>query len=45
MNGESKKMVGEIPVSKLKLLILIIVTFIISYLIILLMLKIGGYRW
>ena len=45
MNGQTKKMVGEIPVSKTKLLILILLTFIISFGLIILILKLGGYRW
>ena len=45
MNGESKKMVGEIPVSKLKLFLLIIITFIISFAVIICLFKLGGYRW
>ncbi|MBQ8892500.1 MAG: hypothetical protein IJ068_06540 [Bacilli bacterium] len=45
MNGQTKKMVGEIPVSKSKLLLLILVTFVLSFGIIILILKLGGYRW
>ena len=45
MNGQTKKMVGEIPVSKTKLLMLILITFILSIGIIILLFKLGGYRW
>ena len=45
MNGQTKKMVGEIPVSKMKLLILSLVSFCFSFGIILLIFKLIGYRW
>ena len=45
MNGESGKMVGEIPVDTKKLVFAIIVTFVSSCLLILIVLFIMGYRW
>lgn len=45
MNGETKKMVGEIPVSKTKLLILILLTFVITFGVLLLIFHLNGYRW
>ena len=45
MNGQTKKMVGEIPVSKTKLLILILLTFIIVFGILILIFHLSGYRW
>ena len=45
MNGQTKKMVGEIPVSKAKLLILILFVFIISIVLIIGILLMMGYRW
>ena len=45
MNGQTKKLVGEIPVDKTKLLLLIFGVFIISFMIILGILLMMGYRW
>ena len=45
MNGQTKKMVGEIPVSKSKLLILILSVFILSLGILVIIFKLMGYRW
>ena len=45
MNGESGKMIGEIPVSTSKLLLTIIISFILSSIIIIIMFKILRYRW
>ena len=45
MNGESGKMVGEIPVDTKKLIFTIILTMIISVLLILIILLMMGYRW
>lgn len=45
MNGQTKKMVGEIPVSKGKLLLLILLTFIVIFGILLLIFHLSGYRW
>lgn len=45
MNGESSKLVGEIPVSKFKLFLTILITFVASFLILLLLFKLSGYRW
>ena len=44
MNGQTKKMVGEIPVSSSKLLVLIIITFIVSFLAIFIILYLNGYK-
>lgn len=44
-NGQTGKMVGEIPVDKKKLFITIIVSFIIPFIIMLLIFSIQGYRW
>ncbi len=45
MNGQTKKMVGEIPVSKGKLMILILLTFTFTFGILLLIFHLSGYRW
>ena len=45
MNGQTGKLVGEIPVDKKKLILLIIITFIISTLLILGIFLLQGYRW
>ena len=45
MNGQTKKMVGEIPVAKGKLFLLITLSFIISFLLILGLFLLNGYRW
>ena len=45
MNGQTKKMVGEIPVSTAKLLILIFITFIVSIGLVLGVFLLMGYRW
>lgn len=45
MNGQTGKLVGEIPVDKKKLTLLIIVTFVVSFLLILGIFLLQGYRW
>ena len=45
MNGESGKLVGEIPVDKKKLIICIFITFILSILLVLGIFLLLGYRW
>ena len=45
MNGQTKKMVGEIPVSKGKLMLLILLTFTILFGILLVVFHLIGYRW
>ena len=45
MNGQTKKMVGEIPVSKGKLMLLILLIFIIIFGILFLIFHLSGYRW
>ena len=45
MNGQTKKMVGEIPVSKGKLMLLILLTFILTFGILILIFHLIGYRW
>lgn len=45
MNGQTKKMVGEIPVDNKKLILLIILTLIVSFFIILGLFLLNGYRW
>lgn len=45
MNGSTSKLVGEIPVSKGKLFLTILITFIISFGILILIFKMMGYRW
>ena len=45
MNGETSKLVGEIPVSKSKLFLAILITFVISFGILIVIFKMMGYRW
>ena len=45
MNGQTKKLVGEIPVDKTKLFLLIFLTFVIGFGILLLVFNMMGYRW
>ena len=45
MNGQTKKLVGEIPVDSTKLILLIIGVFVLSFVILLLIFMIMGYRW
>jgi len=45
MNGQTGKLVGEIPVDKKKLILSIIITFILSILLVLVIFLILGYRW
>ena len=45
MNGQTKKLVGEIPVDKGKLFLLIIGTFVIGIIILLIVFMMMGYRW
>lgn len=45
MNGQTGKLVGEIPVDKKKLFLLIIITFLFSCLLILIVFLLLGYRW
>ncbi len=45
MNGQTKKMVGEIPVDKKKLFLLIIGSFLITFLIMIGIFLLKGYRW
>lgn len=44
-NGQTGKMVGEIPVDKKKLLLTIIISFVIPFIIMLLIFAVQGYRW
>ena len=45
MNGETGKLVGEIPVDKKKLFLLIVITFLGSFLLLLGIFLLQGYRW
>ena len=45
MNGQTKKLVGEIPVDNMKLVFLIIGVFVLSFIVLLGIFKILGYRW
>ena len=45
MNGQTKKLVGEIPVDKTKLLMLICGLFVIGFVVLLLIFMMMGYRW
>ena len=45
MNGESGKLVGEIPVSKSKLMLTIVITFILTFIITIIIFKLLGYQW
>ena len=45
MNGESGKLVGEIPVSKSKLMLTILITFILTFIITIIIFKLLGYQW
>jgi len=45
MNGQTKKMVGEIPVSTSKLILLIVITFVVSFAVVIGFFLMMGYRW
>ena len=45
MNGESGKLVGEIPVSKSKLMLTILITFILTFIFTIIIFKLLGYQW
>ena len=45
MNGQTGKLVGEIPIDSKKLIVLIVFSFLVSMILLLIFFKVQGYRW